>query len=141
MRHRSPYLSVAQQAFAIHALLPEAKVTLGANTRLAAIADLQPTPVSRRYTVGIDYCQGGVPEVRVLTPELALHPGAGALPHTYPDDTLCLHLPGHWRPTMFIAHTTIPWTSEWLLYYEIWLVTGQWHGGGHGTPSAGPSHG
>jgi hypothetical protein len=83
-RHPSPYLSVARQAFAIHALLPDAKVTLGANTRLAAIADLQASPVSRRYTIGIDYFHGGVPEVRVLAPELALHSGAVALPNTYP---------------------------------------------------------
>jgi hypothetical protein len=39
---------------------------------------------------------------------------------------------------MFIAHTTILWTSEWLLDYEIWPVTGQWHGGGHGTPQLDP---
>lgn len=34
---------------------------------------------------------------------------------------------------MLIANTIVPWTSEWLFYYEIWLATGQWHGGGHSS--------
>lgn len=67
----------------------------------------------------------------VVTPELILHPDSDVLPHTYPGDKLCLHLPGQWSPHMYIAHTTVPWTSEWLFYYELWLVTGQWNGGGH----------
>ena len=32
--------------------------------------------------------------------------------------------------SQFIADTIIPWTSEWLLHYEIWVATGIWHGGG-----------
>ena len=59
------------------------------------------------------------------------------LPHTFPGDKLCLHLPGEWSPKMYISHTTIPWTSEWLFYYEIWLISGSWDGGGHGEPAPG----
>ena len=29
-----------------------------------------------------------------------------------------------------IANTIIPWTVEWLYYYELWLATGEWLGGG-----------
>lgn len=29
-----------------------------------------------------------------------------------------------------IANTIIPWTIEWLYYYELWLATGEWLGGG-----------
>ena len=32
---------------------------------------------------------------------------------------------------MSISSTIIPWTSEWLYYYEIWLINGDWLGGGH----------
>jgi hypothetical protein len=92
--------------------------------------------MSRRYTLRIAYRAGGVPDVFVLTPELTLHPEADVLPHTYPGDRLCLHLPGRWSPHMYIAHATVPWTSEWLFYYELWLITGQWNGGGHGEPRA-----
>lgn len=97
-------------------------------------ADLQPTPMSRHYSINIDYNLGVSPEVRVVTPKLQLHPEAEELPHTFPGDKLCLHLPGEWSPAMHIAKTTVPWTSEWLFYYEIWLITGNWHGGGHGEP-------
>jgi hypothetical protein len=31
-----------------------------------------------------------------------------------------------------IADTIVPWTAEWLVHYEIWLVTGEWYGGGTG---------
>ena len=134
MRPRRRHLSVGQQAFALRAFLPDAEISFGTGNFLTVVSDIQPTPVSRRYTIRIRYRDGDVPKVHVLSPELRLHPGANALPHIFPGDSLCLHLPGQWRPTMFIAHTTIPWTSEWLLYYEIWLVTGNWTGGGHGEP-------
>ena len=29
-----------------------------------------------------------------------------------------------------LANTVIPWIVEWLFYYEIWLTTGEWLGGG-----------
>jgi hypothetical protein len=133
VKYRSRHLSVAQQAFAIRSLLPDAKVTFKGNDGIDINTVIQPTPMSRRYTVRIAYRAGGVPDVFVLT-ELKLHPDADVLPHTFPGDKLCLHLPGQWRPDMYLAHTTVPWTSEWLLYYELWLVTGRWDGGGHGEP-------
>ena len=37
---------------------------------------------------------------------------------------------GEWAERMLIAEIIVPWISEWLLHYEIWLVTGEWHGGG-----------
>jgi hypothetical protein len=35
---------------------------------------------------------------------------------------------------MSIADTIVPWTSEWLMYYEIWLATSDWYGGGVWPP-------
>lgn len=29
-----------------------------------------------------------------------------------------------------LADTIIPWTVEWLYFYELWLATGEWLGGG-----------
>jgi hypothetical protein len=32
---------------------------------------------------------------------------------------------------MLLADTILPWTSEWLFYYELWSVNGyEWLGGG-----------
>jgi hypothetical protein len=123
---------VGRQALTLRALLPTADITVRAST-LTAFFELQPTTSSRRYRIQLHYQHGTTPDVTVVHPNLTLRDNAASLPHTYPDDKLCLHLPRQWRPSMLLA--VVPWTSEWLLYYEIWLATGTWHGGGHGTPA------
>jgi hypothetical protein len=32
---------------------------------------------------------------------------------------------------MLLAATILPWTTEWLIHYKLWLITGRWAGGGH----------
>jgi hypothetical protein len=83
---------------------------------------LQPTPASRTYTVRLVYRHGRRPRVTVSDPPLALHPGAKALPHVYPGDELCLYYPGQWNHDMLLAATILPWTTEWLIHYELWLT-------------------
>ena len=56
--------------------------------------------------------------------------------HVYADGSLCLFYPPDrsWTDRSLIAETTIPWTAEWLFFYEVWLKTGKWLGGGvHGA--------
>jgi hypothetical protein len=31
---------------------------------------------------------------------------------------------------MMIANTIVPWSVLWLFYFEDWLCTGEWSGGG-----------
>jgi len=64
------------------------------------------------------------------------------LPHKYRVDKdrqeieLCLFYGWDFTTQMLITDTIIPWTIEWLYYYEIWLSTGEWCGGGkHPSPS------
>lgn len=68
---------------------------------------------------------------------LALAKGATKLPHTYDSKKqhLCLFNPhcGEWNSTMLIANTIVHWAIEWLYYYENWVYTGKWLGGGHGN--------
>lgn len=59
---------------------------------------------------------------------------AKSIPHTYTDGSLCLHDFSEWRGHMVIADTTLAWTAEWLIHYEIWRATGDWHGGGEWPP-------
>jgi hypothetical protein len=45
---------------------------------------------------------------------------------------LCLFDPqtAEWSPGAAIADTIVPWTYEWLFYFEEWLVSDEWKGGG-----------
>lgn len=120
--------NLAQQAFALRGCFPDVTADL-TPARLIWRGQLRPTPLSRSYTVEITYRLRRVPQVRVLHPPLESRPGE-PLPHVYGDGTLCLHQPDEWTPDMFIVDSTLPWTGEWLINYEIWKATGEWHGGG-----------
>jgi hypothetical protein len=128
-------INLGRQLAAVKSALPEARGTVRAG-ELRCTAVLQPTPASRRYTAWLTYRHRRVPRVAIIDPPLVLHPGATSLPHVYSNGDLCLYLPGQWKESMFLAETILPWTSQWLLYYELWLITGHWMGTGHDHPVA-----
>ncbi len=35
-----------------------------------------------------------------------------------------------WGPHIQIASSVVPWASLWLFYFEEWLVSDDWKGGG-----------
>jgi hypothetical protein len=124
-------LSLIQQAFALKARFPDATGTLKPG-RFVWIGVLQPTPLSRHYRVEINYRARYEPSVRVLD-KLETREGE-SLPHVYRGGTLCLYEPGEWNHRMPLTDSIVPWTAEWLANYEIWLATGDWHGGGEWPP-------
>jgi len=124
-------LSPVQQAFALRSRFPDAKGTVKPG-RLLWTGVLQPTALARSYRVEIAYRPRQRPEVRILDP-LDTREGE-SLPHVYSDGTLCLYLSGEWNESMFLVDSIVPWTAEWLANYEIWLATGDWHGGGEWPP-------
>lgn len=128
--------SLAEQAFALRERFPKAKTKLSP-TQLVWTAPIQPTPGSREYIVRITYALRKIPLVRVVKPELEARPGE-ELPHTYGDGSLCLHKREEWMPDMLIVESTLPWTAEWLFFYEIWRSTGEWLGGGEWPPTQSP---
>lgn len=99
--------------------------------------DIQPTLVSRRYRTTVRYRLGKRPDVTIINPcpraivDASDKPGR-KLPHAYQDtgDPLCLFFGmNEWNPSMALADT-IPWTSLWLRFFEVWLVTNTWEGSG-----------
>jgi hypothetical protein len=76
--------------------------------------------------VQIIYAAWNSPEVRVLKPELEVQAKA----HMYRDGTLCLFdwRTQPWEQNWHLHQTVIPWAAEWLLYYEMYLLTGKWLG-------------
>ena len=95
---------------------------------------LRPTPLSREYAARIDYHQGQVPRVFVEDPDLTLLAGDRRLPHVYSQKPtcLCLYLPRafEWRDWMRLDETIVPWITIWLFYFEEWLISNEWKGGG-----------
>lgn len=87
------------------------------------IGYLQPRTKGKKYKVKIVFDL--TPKVYVLEPEIIKNS-----PHVFSDNSLCLYHPNDssYSPTMLLADTIIPWTSEWLLFYEIWLQEGIWWG-------------
>ena len=80
------------------------------------------------------------PQMFVVNPDLRALAKGQPLPHIYhydgPGVRLCLWLPrkNEWLPQMRLLETYVAWTSEWLNYFEEWLVTGEWAGGGEHPP-------
>ena len=48
----------------------------------------------------------------------------------YANGTLCLYKPTDdpWKPSDNIHEKIIPWTAEWLVFYELYLMCGKWLG-------------
>jgi hypothetical protein len=96
--------------------------------------DARPSPLGRNYRLRIKFRKYDFPDVFVLTPNLNELAGGKRLPHVYSTKPvrLCLHMPGsdEWTSDKSIADTIVPWTYLWLMYFEHWLATEEWQGGG-----------
>ena len=140
--------SIDEQIAAIETQWPE--FVLKERTGRTARWEGTLVPVRRPHLVRIRYGVPSVierftinqiqPRVQVIKPTLQRHPNyeQGPTPHVYrnPDDTalpyLCLFNPtgDEWEPGDLIAETILFWAARWLFFYEGWLATKRWRGGG-----------
>jgi len=128
-KHKIPQ---AIQAHKLQSYFPDSKC-LVRNNILTWKGYLQPMDLGLKYLIKVIYQREKHPNVYVLDPKpLVLAQGETKLKHVYNTKRqhLCLYYGKEWDETKLIAETIIPWTSEWLLHYEIWVATGTWHGGG-----------
>ncbi|WP_285827659.1 hypothetical protein [Bacteroides acidifaciens] len=99
---------------------------------------VQPRPSSPYYNFKIVYSHNQ-PAVYALD-KLELADGENRLPHIYSQQRqrLCLYLPNgiEWNATMPVTKI-VPWIAKWFYFYESWVATGVWSGGGlHVTDDA-----
>ena len=123
-------VSVALQAHRLRQVFPGGTAVVR-RSRLAWTGKLRPTSLSDEYSIYLTYKLSDKPVVMV--PDRIPHwCGPNRPPHLHADGSLCLYYPParEWRRDMLLGDTILPWTAEWLLHYEIWLVTGNWMGGG-----------
>ncbi|WP_241822615.1 hypothetical protein [Herbaspirillum sp. C7C8] len=137
---RTPNLAVRAMDLSKIAL-PNATWRINSGRELIYRFSISPSAVSRIYECELRVRPGkDAPEMFVLSPNLYELSDGKYPPHIYAHSgkgiKLCLWRPkyGEWKAAMKLSETYIPWTAEWLLYFENWLATGEWEGGGEHPP-------
>lgn len=131
-------ITLPVQAILLKKKYPESNIIVKQNT-LVWLGKIRPTPFSREYHIEI-LCEKGNKPIVYLCEKNIEGIEKEDFPHFYPQKGkkqyknkvhLCLNLPVEFDYSFVIADTLIPWAQEWLFFYEIWLITGEWKGGGH----------
>lgn len=98
-------------------------------------ATLTPTEGCETYELRLTWSKGKFPEVWARAGALERCEDLGSIPHQFGFDEksksvkLCLQR-RDWDSGQLIADTYVPWAMEWLVFFELWLATGEWLGGG-----------
>ena len=121
-------INLAVQKLHLKKLFPNSDCTIS-HSCLRWTVELTPSPMCKTYKAQLTYKLNKNPVVRIIEPELII-PEGRRLPHVFSENRLCLYVEGEWRGDMLLSNSVALWISEWLLHYEIWLITGEWHGGG-----------
>lgn len=103
------------------------------NGKLLWKYEAQSCPLGRIYTVEIQFVAGSSPNVFLREPDIRLLAGDRDIPHVYHNPLrLCLYQPAkqQWHGSLRIDRTIVPWTTLWLYYFEEWLESDDWKGGG-----------
>ncbi|MBN2595420.1 MAG: hypothetical protein JXR82_01380 [Marinifilaceae bacterium] len=128
-------IPLIHQAGALRSYFPGCNIKRRGDIELTWVGTVTPSPLSSTYTLKLHYKYDDGAKVYVVDPNpLVLAKGKKVLPHVYstPEQRLCLYYPGYneWNSSMYYVRTLIPWACEWLVHYECWVATGDWHGGG-----------
>lgn len=129
----APRLALPLQLLMLHRHFPSGDGTLR-NGQLLWRQKVQPTPISREYQLRISYADRSVPKAAIEHPCLSALAEGREIPHLYRQDPawLCLYRPAYreWTAEQALAKTVVPWASLWLFYFEDWLISNEWRGGG-----------
>jgi hypothetical protein len=98
------------------------------NNFLVCEGEITPSEHCATYTVNVSYKNGGIPTVRIRRPQIP-RVSWGRV-HIYREGSLCLydHREHPWRWNDNLHEKIIPWTAEWLVFYELFLMCGKWLG-------------
>jgi len=98
------------------------------NNVLECVGNITPSEFCTSYRIAIRYKKDGIPATRILDPEIPRDLYGRV--HIYQTGTLCLfdHREQPWLRMDNLHEKIIPWTAEWLVFYEIFLLCGKWLG-------------
>ena len=131
-RTRVKPISLAHQRLWLKRLWPFSNCRVHRGGVLYWAVEVTPTALSETYKVRIEYRLPKHPITTVVSPALQVPKHEFHDVHRYSDGSLCLYWPNgqEFDAGMLLAYTVVPWAIEWLFFYELWLATGQWLGGG-----------
>ncbi len=95
---------------------------------LVCKGNFKPTEYSTDYKFKITYNGISSPDIHVIEPQIEYSDDI----HMYPKGkSLCLYHPQkdqlEWDARKHnLYETIIPWTLEWFVYYELYLINGRW---------------
>ena len=125
-----------QQKAALCSAYKDSKCAIDRNkNELVWSGKIRPTALSKEYDVIITYHPGNSPQIWVVGDVLENLDHID-FPHNYDIDIenkmvrICLYRYSEFTSSKLLANTIVPWTIEWLYFYELWLTTGEWLGGG-----------
>ena len=138
LEHNPPPPTLAQRALELKRLnLPGARIDWQGGRMFRYRFSISPGRYGRLYDCVLQVLSGKErPKMFVVRPDLIDLAGGVRPEHLYDQDgpgfLLCLWWPKNheWHPRHKLVDTYIPWTAEWLWYYEEWLKHGQWLAGG-----------
>lgn len=93
--------------------------------KLICYSYCQPSEYSPVFYYRLEWVPGKIPKVFPTNPNIEYHDDI----HMYNDGSLCLYYPKDFVydcTTSHIHETIIPWTHEWFLFYELYLIKGRW---------------
>lgn len=85
----------------------------------------QPSEFSITYHYRIEWEPGAPPKVFPINPHIDYDDDI----HIYREGNLCLYYPKDFIydcQSSHIHETIIPWTHEWFVFYELYLIKGRW---------------
>lgn len=112
--------------------------------RLIAIVPIRKESGIAKYELKIVINKAGNFNAFIVKPKIKKHNGQNP-PHIYKYTSkwnedkeeydelcLCLYLPGsgEYSTKDKLIENIISWAIKWTEFYEIWLLTGEWYGGG-----------
>lgn len=135
MAQKIKQISLMVQAMHLRRMFPDSQISTQKGNSLIWRHKLSPSPMGGYYKVKLTYKLNEKPRVYVVEPKPLRKPaGVLQLEHCYNTELqeLCLYYPDktEWNESLLLSETIIPWIFDWLFHYEIWVVTGEWKGGG-----------
>ena len=97
------------------------------NKVLVCTGIIQPNGCLNSYNIKIEYVAGYEPKTTIQMP--IIEPSKEI--HMYRDHSICLYYPPDmtWNEKTQVYKYTVPWISEWIVFYELYLVNGNiWEG-------------